>query len=156
MAERVKWGVLGNANIARVCVIPAIRKSGNGVVHALATRSPAHAKQVASENNIEHVYDSYDALLNDPEIDVIYNPLPNHLHHPWTLKALRRGKHVLCEKPMACNRDEAQEMANAAADTGLLLMEALTYRFHPRSQRIKQMVADGLIGRICLVRSAFR
>jgi len=155
MAEQVKWGILGNATIARVCVIPAIQKAGNSVVHALASRSPAHAKQVASENNIEHVYDSYDDLLNDPDIDVIYNPLPNHLHHPWTLKALRIGKHVLCEKPMACNRNEAQEMVDAAADAGLLLMEAFTYRFHPRSQRVKQMVANGLIGKPCLIRSAF-
>jgi len=155
MAEQVKWGILGNATIARICVIPAIRKSGNGVVHALATRSPAQATQVAAENNIQHVYDSYETLLNDPAIDVIYNPLPNHLHHPWTLKALRRGKHVLCEKPMACNRSEAQEMVNVAKDAGRMLMEAFTYRFHPRSKRIKKMVADGNIGKTCLIRSAF-
>ena len=155
MAERVKWGVLGNATIARVCVIPAIQKSGNGIVHALATRSPAQAAHVATEHGIQHVYDNYDALLYDPEIEVIYNPLPNHLHHPWTLKALREGKHVLCEKPMACNRSEAQKMAHEAANTGRLLMEAFTYRFHPRSQRIKQMVAEGLIGKPCLVRAAF-
>jgi len=146
---------LGNATIARVCVIPAIQKSGNGIVHALATRSPAHATQVATEHGIQHVYDTYDALLHDPEIEVIYNPLPNHLHHPWTLKALREGKHVLCEKPMACNRGEAQKMAHEASNTGRLLMEAFTYRFHPRSQRIKQMVAEGLIGKPCLVRAAF-
>lgn len=155
MAERVKWGVLGNANIARVCLIPAIQKSRNGTVHALATRSPVHARQVATEHNIPHVYDSYDALLADPEIDVVYIPLPNHLHHPWALGALKAGKHVLCEKPLACNAREAQEMANAAVDAGLLLMEALMYRFHPRSQRVKQMVTDGFIGTPCLVRSAF-
>ena len=155
MAERVKWGILGNATIARVCVIPAIQKSYNGVVHALATRSPEQAVQVAAENNIQHVVDSYDTLLNDSTIDAIYNPLPNHLHHPWTLKALRNGKHVLCEKPMACNEDEAREMAATAAESDRMLMEAFSYRFHPRSQRIKQMVAEGLIGKPCLVRSAF-
>ena len=155
MAERVKWGILGNATIARICVIPAIQKSNNGVVHALATRYPAQATQVAAENNIQHVYDSYETLLNDPAIDLIYNPLPNHLHHPWTLKALRSGKHVLCEKPMACNEDEAREMAATAVESDRMLMEAFSYRFHPRSQRIKQIVAEGLIGKPCLVRSAF-
>lgn len=146
---------MGNANIARVCVIPAIQKSHNGRVHALATRSPEHAKQVAGENRIAQVYDSYDALLADPEIDGVYIPLPNHLHHPWTLKALNAGKHVLCEKPLACNANEAREMASAARDAGRVLMEAFMYRFHPRSQRIKQLVAEGSIGKPCLVRAAF-
>jgi predicted dehydrogenase len=155
VAERIKWGVLGNATIARMCVIPAIQKSRNGVVHALATRSPVRARQVAVKHDIQHVYESYDALLADPDVDVIYNPLPNHLHHSWTLNALRGGKHVLCEKPLACNAAEAQEMADTAANAGLLLMEAFSYRFHPRSQRIKNMVAEGHIGRPCLIRSAF-
>ena len=146
---------MGNANIARVCVIPAIQKSRNGGVHALATRSPKNANQVAGENRIAQVYDSYEDLLADPEIDCVYIPLPNHLHHPWTLKALRAGKHVLCEKPLACNADQAGEMASAARDAGLVLMEAFMYRFHPRSQRIKQMVVEGNIGTPCLVRSAF-
>lgn len=155
MAEPVKWGVLGYANIARACVIPAIQESSNGTVYALATRSPGCVRQAATGHSIQHVYPGYDALLNDPEIEAVYIPLPNHLHHPWTLRALKAGKHVLCEKPLACNAREAQEMVNAAAGAGLLLMEGLMYRFHPRSQRIKEMVADGLIGKPCLVRSAF-
>jgi predicted dehydrogenase len=155
MAELLKWGVLGNANIARVCVIPAIQKSRNGRVHALATRSPIHAGSLADENSIPHLYNTYDSLLGDPEIAAVYIPLPNHLHHHWTLMALRAGKHVLCEKPLACNAREAQEMADAAGDAGLLLMEAFMYRFHPRNQRVKQMVEDGSIGVPCLVRSAF-
>ena len=155
MAKTVKWGVLGNANIARLCVMPAIQKSRNGGLHALATRSPEKAGQVAAGNRIAQIYDSYDALLADPEIDGVYIPLPNHLHHPWTLKALNAGKHVLCEKPLACNAAEAREMAAAARETGLVLMEAFMYRFHPRSQRIKQMVAEGSIGTPSLVRSAF-
>jgi predicted dehydrogenase len=101
------------------------------------------------------VYDRYDAVLADPAIDAVYIPLPNHLHHPWTLKALKAGKHVLCEKPLACNAREAQEMTDAAADSGLMLMEAFMYRFHPRSQCIWQMINEGLIGTPCLVRSAF-
>ena len=146
---------MGNATIARKCVIPAIGKSRNGTLHALATRSPVEAAQVVADNRIEQVYDSYEALLVDPQIDLVYIPLPNHLHHPWTIKALEAGKHVLCEKPLACNAREAREMAAAAEDTGHLLMEAFMYRFHPRSQRIKQLVADGAIGSPRLVRSAF-
>jgi xylose dehydrogenase (NAD/NADP) len=155
MAEQIKWGVLGNAEIARVCVIPALEKSRNGIVHGLATRAPENARQVVADNNITQVYSSYGDLLADPDIDAVYIPLPNHLHHPWTLKALQAGKHVLCEKPLACNAREAQEMADTAAAGGLLLMEGMMYRFHPRSQNIKQMVARGEIGRISLVRSAF-
>ena len=155
MAERVKWGVMGNATIARVCVIPAIQKSCNSTVHALATRSPALAEEVAADNRIEQIYDSYDALLIDPQIEVIYIPLPNHLHHPWAIKALNAGKHVLCEKPLACSAKQAKEMVSAAEQAGRLLMEAFMYRFHPRSRRIKQMVAEGRIGTPCLVRSAF-
>jgi predicted dehydrogenase len=155
MAETIKWGVLGNAEIARVCVIPAMQKSRNGKVHALATRSPERAKQVVAKNNIARVYGDYDDLLADPEVDAVYIPLPNHLHHPWTLRALRAGKHVLCEKPLARDAREAQEMVSVAADAGLLLMEGVMYRFHPRSQRIKEMAANGSIGPVCLVRSAF-
>ena len=155
MVERVKWGVMGNATIARVCVIPAIQKSCNATVHALATRSPAHAEEVAADNHIEQIYDSYDALLMDPQIEVIYIPLPNHLHHPWAIKALNAGKHVLCEKPLACSAKQAEEMVSAAEQAGRLVMEAFMYRFHPRSRRIKQMVAEGRIGTPCLVRSAF-
>ena len=155
MAEVIRWGVMGNATIARVCVIPAIQKSGNGRVDALATRSPAEAKKVAADNQIDQIYDNYEALLVDSEIDAVYIPLPNHLHHPWTIKALNAGKHVLCEKPLACNAKEAMEMASAAEDSKRLLMEAFMYRFHPRSRRIKQMVVEGGIGAPCLVRSAF-
>jgi len=155
MVERVKWGVMGNATIARVCVIPAIRKSCNGTVQALATRSPAQAEEVAGDNHIEQIYDSYDALLVDPQIEVIYIPLPNHLHHPWAIKALNAGKHVLCEKPLACSAKQAEEMVSAAEKAGRLLMEAFMYRFHPRSRRIKQMVIEGRIGAPCLIRSAF-
>ena len=155
MSDKIRWGILGNATIARVCVIPAIQKSRNGVVHALATRSPENAAAVAKDNGISNILDSYDALLADPAIDAVYIPLPNHLHHSWTLKALSAGKHVLCEKPLACTAREAQEMADAAARAHLLLMEAFMYRFHPRSQRVKQLSADGSIGMPCLVRSAF-
>lgn len=155
MSDKIRWGVLGNATIARVCVIPAIQKSINGVLYALATRFPERAAAVAKDNNIGNILDSYDALLADPAVDAVYIPLPNHLHHQWALKALSAGKHVLCEKPLACTAREAQEMAEAAAHAHLLLMEAFMYRFHPRSQRVKQRASDGTIGTPCLVRSAF-
>jgi xylose dehydrogenase (NAD/NADP) len=155
MAEAIKWGVMGNATIARMCVIPAIQKSSNGSVHALATRSPVRAQQVAADHQIDQIYNSYDALLVDEAIDAVYIALPNQLHRPWTIKALRAGKHVLCEKPLACSAKEALEMAAVSEDCGRYLMEALMYRFHPRSRRIKQLVAEGRIGTPCLVRSAF-
>jgi D-xylose 1-dehydrogenase (NADP+, D-xylono-1,5-lactone-forming) len=155
MGKRIKWGVLGNANIARVCVIPALQKSSNGLVYALATRSPETGIQVATEHNIPRVYGTYEDLVADPEIQVIYIPLPNHLHYYWTLRALEAGKHVLCEKPLACNARQAREMAVSAKKAGLLLMEAFMYRFHPRSRRIKEMVADGFLGVPVLVRAAF-
>jgi predicted dehydrogenase len=155
MTDKIRWGVLGNATVARKCVIPAIQKSRNGFVHALATRRPANAGLVAAENHIERIYDRYEALLEDPAIDAVYIPLPNHLHLPWTLKALSAGKHVLCEKPIACTAQEAQEMARAADRGNLFLMEAFMYRFHPRSREIKQLVSEGRIGDPCLVRSAF-
>lgn len=155
MTKQVKWGVLGNAEIARVCVIPAIQKSRNGTVHGFATRSPKNARQTVTDNSIDQVYDTYDDLLADQDIEAVYIPLPNHLHHPWTLKALQAGKHVLCEKPLACDETEAQEMIDAAAAAGLLLMEGMMYRFHPRSQSIKETVAKGEIGKVSLVRSAF-
>lgn len=155
MAELINWGVMGNATIARKCVIPAIQKSDTGRVAALATRSPADARQTVREFNIPTVYEGYETLLADESIDAVYIPLPNHLHMPWTLKSLAAGKHVLCEKPLALNAGEAETMAAAAKDAGRLLMEAFMYRFHPRSQKIRQLVVDGQIGTPRIIRAAF-
>ena len=155
MPEKVRWGVLGNAMIGRKCVLPAIAKSYNGRIAALATRRPAVAEELVDSNNIEKLLDRYDAIIEDPDVDAVYIPLPNHLHRPWTIKALECGKHVLCEKPLACSADEARQMASAAADSGCFLMEAFMYRFHPRTQRIQRMVAEGAIGRPRLVKAAF-
>jgi xylose dehydrogenase (NAD/NADP) len=155
MSEQVQWGVMGNATIARACVIPAIQRSRNGVVRALASRTPDKASQVAETNKIPHVHGAYEDLLEDPAIDAVYIPLPNHLHHPWTLRALSAGKHVLCEKPLACSAQQARDMASSAASARLLLMEAYMYRFHPRSRRIREIVASGKLGVPRLVRCAF-
>ncbi len=155
MTDSINWGILGNANIARACIIPAIQSSHNGIVKALGTRKPSQAEHIAKKHTIQHIYPSYLDVIEDPDIDVIYNPLPNHLHHEWTIRALNHGKHVLCEKPIACNADEAAEMVHTAKKAGLVLMEALSYRFHPRSQRIKAMVKEGSIGKPHLIRSSF-
>jgi xylose dehydrogenase (NAD/NADP) len=155
MAEVINWGVLGSATIARVCVIPAIQKAANGRLVALASRSPDTAGHLAAEFMIPRAYNSYDELLADPEIDAVYIPLPNHLHLPWTLKALQAGKHVLCEKPLALNAVEARQMAEAATQAGRLLMEAIMYRFHPRSQAIKALVSSGTLGEPRLLHAAF-
>ena len=155
MSEKVNWGVMGNATIARVCVIPAIQNSRNGIVRALASRSPHRAAEVAEKSRIAQVYGDYQALIEDPAIEAIYLPLPNHLHHQWSLAALAAGKHVLCEKPLACNALEAEEMAVAAQQAGRILMEAFMYRFHPRSRQIRKLVRSGKIGTPRLVRSAF-
>jgi predicted dehydrogenase len=154
-ARRLTWGILGTAQIARVCVIPAILHSRNGTAHALASRSLPRAQALAQEHAIPTTYGEYQQLIDDPRVDAVYIPLPNHLHREWTLRALRAGKHVLCEKPLALNAAEAQEMATVATETGQILMEAFMYRFHPRSRRVKELVDSGAIGDPRLVRAAF-
>lgn len=155
MAEVVRWGVLGHSQIGRVCVVPAIQTSPNGQVVALASRSPDRARDFVAQQQIPRLYDTYEALLTDPDIEVVYIPLPNHLHHNWTLRALAAGKHVLCEKPLAVTTTEAQAMAIAAQESGCLLMEALMYRFHPRTRYLKQLLGDGAIGAPRFIRTAF-
>ena len=155
MADRIRWGILGNATIARKCVIPAIAQSANGMLLALGTRNPRNAREATDQYGVKRVYNTYDGVLEDPEVDAVYLPLPNHLHRSWTLRALAAGKHVLCEKPLACNAGQAREMADAAAANGRLLMEAFMYRFHPRSREIKAMVAGGELGMLRSVHAAF-
>lgn len=155
MESEIQWGIMGNATIARKCVIGAIQKSRNGRLRALASRSPDTARDVVTRHGIPELYGSYQALLDDSAVTAVYLPLPNHLHRPWTEKALAAGKHVLCEKPLACSAQEAEAMAAAARQADRLLMEAFMYRFHPRSRRIKQMVEQGEIGATRLVRAAF-
>lgn len=155
MINRIKWGILGNATIARKCVIPAIVGSTNGRVHAIASRKPRETEALAKQYNVSYIYSQYESLLDNDQIDAIYIPLPNHLHKPWTIRALESGKHVLCEKPLACDASEVLEMGQVAKKTGLHLMEGLMYRFHPRSRHIHQMVCQGKIGTPRLVRASF-
>lgn len=151
----VRWGVLGTAQIAKACVIPAILKSRNGVLRAIASRSLEKAQALVQEYHQGVAHGSYAALLADPDVDAVYIPLPNHLHKEWTIKAIQAGKHVLVEKPFAINAGEAEAMVAVAQRHHRLLMEAFMYRFHPRSQRIKQMVDEGVLGQISMIRSAF-
>ena len=144
MAKKVRWGVLGNAMIARDFMIPAIEKSEICEVAAVASRSVFPA-QVAP--NAIH-YDSYEALLADPTIDVIYVPTPNALHKKWTIAALEAGKHVLCEKPIACTAAEAEEMIAAAEKSGKLLMEAFMYRYADQFVKMMEILHSGVLGKI--------
>src|SRR6188768_140261 len=142
--RRVVWGVLGTARIATTKVIPALQKSALIEVRAIASRTEASARKAAAELGIPKAYGSYDALLADPRIEAIYNPLPNHLHVPLTLQAARAGKHVLCEKPIAMNAREAA-MLREVGDR-VLVMEAFMVRFHPQWLRARELIRQGRIG----------
>jgi xylose dehydrogenase (NAD/NADP) len=155
MSGIVRWGILGCAGIAERALIPAIRSSATGELAGIASRDKIKARDWASRFNISRAYNDYAALLKDPEIDAVYIPLANHLHGPWTLRALKAGKHVLCEKPIALDAREAKTMAAAAEKTGLLLMEAFMYRFHPQVERALELVRSGEIGDVRFVRSSF-
>jgi len=132
MEKKLRWGVLGNAWIARDFMIPALENSDICDLAAVASRSKV-PEDLAP--NARH-YDSYEALLNDPEIDAIYVPVPNALHMQWTIKALEAGKHVLCEKPLACTAEEGEKMIAAAEKNGVLLMEAFMYRYGAKFQKM--------------------
>ncbi|MCP4454378.1 MAG: Gfo/Idh/MocA family oxidoreductase, partial [Planctomycetes bacterium] len=147
--NRITWGILSTAKIGREKVIPAMLKSRHCRVLAVASRQEDKAKAVASALGLTRAYGSYEALLGDPDIQAIYNPLPNHLHVPWTLKALQAGKHVLCEKPIALTATEAESLVRAARDfPDLKVMEAFMYRFHPQWIRAKDLVNQGAIGKL--------
>ena len=154
--DKIRWGVLSTAKIAREKVIPATQRSQFGAVEAIASRDLSHAKAVAAQLGIEKAYGSYDELLADPNVDAIYNPLPNHMHVPWSLRALEAGKHVLCEKPIALSVLEAEELVNGAAGyPELKVMEAFMYRFHPQWQAVRQMVRDGRVGQLRTIHTQF-
>lgn len=151
----LRWGVLSTANIGRIAVNPAIQRSRNGHLLAVASRETGRARTFAEAHGIPRAYPSYEALLADPDIDAVYVPLPNSLHREWTIRALEQGKHVLCEKPLALNAAECREMEAAAVSSGRLLMEAFMYRFHPRTEALVRLAASGALGALRAVRSAF-
>lgn len=151
----LRWGILGAARIAVRRVLPALQRSDWSTVAAIASRDRSRAQAVAHQFSIPKVYDSYDELLADPDVDAVYIPLPNSVHHQWTLRSAEAGKHILCEKPLATTALEAMEMAAACRRQGVLLQEAFMHRFHPQTEAVQNLVAAGEIGPIWLVRSAF-
>jgi predicted dehydrogenase len=153
--DKVRWGVLSTARIATEKVIPGIRRSARGEVVAIASRDGDRARAAADELEIARSHGSYGDLLADPDVDAVYVPLPNHLHAEWSMRAVEAGKHVLCEKPLALSAADAGRMADAAAASGRLLMEAFMYRHHPSWVAVQEIVADGRIGRLKAVDSWF-
>jgi predicted dehydrogenase len=143
---KVKWGVIGVAKIATEKVIPAMQRGEASEIAAIASRDLGKAQAAAKTLGIPRAYGSYEGLLADPEIEAIYNPLPNEGHVPWTLKALAAGKHVLCEKPVALDAEEARQLIDARKSSGKLVAEAFMVRFHPQWRRARELARDGTIG----------
>ncbi len=151
----LRFGILGAARIAPDALIKAAQNVPEAEVVAVAARDPKRAREFADAHAIPRVLASYADLVNDPALDVIYNPLPNSLHCEWTIAALRAGKHVLCEKPLASNAVEAERMARAADETGKILGEAFHYRYHPLADRVRALMTDGTLGRLVQVEGHF-
>lgn len=151
--KKVHWGVLSTARIGTAKVIPGLQKSEWCEVRAIASRSDAAARAAANELGISLAYGSYEALLEDPSIEAVYNPLPNHLHVPLTLAAARAGKHVLCEKPIAITADEAAQLREVAGHVHV--MEAFMVRFHLQWLRAREIVRSGALGELRSVQGAF-
>ncbi len=154
--SKVRWGILSTSQFAQAKVIPALQKCDHVEVVAIGSRDKARAYEAASRFGIPKAYGSYEELLADPEIDVIYNPAPNHLHVPWTIKALEAGKHSLCEKPIGLNLAEARQLLDASKKyPKLKVMEAFMYRHHPQWGRAKRLVDEGGIGKLRTIQSIF-
>ena len=154
--QKIRWGVLSTANIGTGKVIPAMQQGTYCEVAAIASRNLERARATATHLGIPKAYGSYEELLADPDIDAIYNPLPNHLHVPWSIKALEAGKHVLCEKPIGLTASEAQTLLETARQhPELKAMEAFMYRHHPQWQRAHQLVTTGAIGELRTIQSFF-
>ncbi len=155
MAEQQAcWGLLSTARINER-LIPAIRASGQSTLLAVASRSKERAQAYAKQWNIPHAYGTYEQMLADPAINVIYLSLPNHLHAEWTIKCAEAGKHVLCEKPITITIEEVTRMAQAAEKNGVIIQEAAMTRFHPQTQYLRELVAKRVIGDIRLIRGVF-
>ncbi|MEO7020346.1 MAG: Gfo/Idh/MocA family oxidoreductase [Ktedonobacteraceae bacterium] len=151
----VRWGVLSVANIAVKRVIPALIASESEKLVAVASRNTQRARELCAHIPNVRLYENYESLIADPEIEVIYNPLPNSLHAEWTIKALLAGKHVLCEKPLAVTAEQGALMVEAARSNGKMLMEAFMYRFHPQTIWALEQIKAGRLGEVRLVRASF-
>jgi predicted dehydrogenase len=154
MSRVLNWGLLSTARINRA-LIPPLQVSKRNYLLAVGSRSQETADVYARENKIERAHGSYEALLADPDIDVIYNPLPNHLHAEWTIKAVEAGKHVLCEKPLALSVDEVGAIKAAAHKHGRVVAEAFMYRHHPQTLKVIEIAKSGSLGTLKLIRGSF-
>jgi predicted dehydrogenase len=155
ISSPIRIGVLGAAAIVPMALTNPARRVPEAQIVAIAARDPQRAQRFAKRHNISRIHQTYAELLADPEIDAIYNPLPNGLHAEWTIRALKAGKHVLCEKPMSSNAAEAEEMAQVAQETGLMLSEAFAYRYHPLTARVKEIIASGAVGKVQHIHAQF-
>jgi len=151
----VRWGMLGAANIGVRKVIPAMQRGTRSRVDAIASRDLAKAQAAAKELGIPRAYGSYEELLADPDIEAVYNPLPNHLHVPWTIRAAEAGKHVLCEKPISLSAEEARQLLDVRERTGVRIGEAFMVRNHPQWLAVRDLVASGRIGDLGVVAGHF-
>lgn len=155
MSKKLRWGILSTANIGLKKVVPAMQRGEHTEVIAIASRELDKARQAASALNISRAYGSYEELLGDPDIDAVYNPLPNHLHVPWTAKAAEAGKHVLCEKPIAMNAAEAKTLLGIRARTGVKIGEAFMIRSYPQWLRVHELLNEGRVGDLRAVTGVF-
>ncbi len=153
--DKIKWGVLGTAKIACEKVIPAMKKSKFSEVYAIASRTEVKAEQCQKKRNIPFAYTSYEALLKNKDIQAVYIPLPNHLHVEWTIKALKAGKHVLCEKPIALSVNDLKKIRKTANETGLKVSEAFMVKNHPQWIQTKKLIDEGKIGKLQSIHGFF-
>jgi D-xylose 1-dehydrogenase (NADP+, D-xylono-1,5-lactone-forming) len=154
MTDKLRWGLLSTANINKSLFDP-LRASKRNTLLAVASRDRSKAEAYARKNKIKRAYGSYAELLADPDIDVVYNSLPNHLHAEWTVKAVEAGKHVLCEKPLALSLEEVEAISAAAEKYEKVVAEALMYRSHAQTRKVLEIVQSGKLGRVRLVRGSF-
>jgi predicted dehydrogenase len=155
MARKLRWGVLSVAKIGRTKVIPAMQRGERTEVSAIASRELSRAREAADALGIAKAYGSYEEMLADPDIDAVYNPLPNHMHVPWSIIAARAGKHVLCEKPIGLSSAECRSLIDARDRTGVVIGEAFMVRTHPQWLRVRELVRSGEIGSLRAIVSAF-
>jgi predicted dehydrogenase len=154
VSAQVRIGILGAANIAPMALIKPAKENVDVVVTAVAARDASRAQTFATTHDIARVHESYEALIADPDLDAVYNPLPNGLHGRWTRAALAAGKHVLCEKPFTANADEAREITELTAQSDRVVMEAFHYRYHPLALRVEEIIASGELGKLERVETA--
>ena len=153
--NKIKWGVMGTANIAANCTIPGMLETENCELYAIAGRNPDKVETYKNKYGFTKSYIGYDNLIADPEVEAVYIPLPNNLHKEWVIKALKAGKHVLCEKPLALNAEEAREMYKVAKENNRVLMEAYAYLQTPYIDALKNEIKSGSIGDLVYIDTAF-